>query len=400
MPAIWPEGIYLIQLLSSVLEGTKPNQPPDQLDWEKLYCLASNHKVANMAYYALQDLDHDHQPSQGVMKKFRVECRKALAVEATQHITVEQILKIFEENQIACMPLKGYLIKYLYPQPDMRLMADIDILFKNEQTENVKQLMQKLGFTVEHQGGNHDVYCKKPFMNIEMHRRLISEDSPYSHYLSRTWERANLKASSSFNYELSLEDFYIYTLIHLTKHYIGGGTGIRSFMDIYVYKRRYQNEMDWNYIQTELETIKLWEFEKSITGLNNVWFGKAQSNEFYDDMTKFIFSSGAYGTLNQAILSSLSKSVSEKQSLKTAKYLFLWSSFLPHFNTMKISYPFLSTLPLLLPVCWILRGIRCLLFNREHSWQKIKQVSSAVDGDIIRLHNLHKSVGLYTERSV
>lgn len=394
MPSIWLEGIYLIHLLSSVLKGAKPDQPPDQLDWEKLYHLSYNHKVANIAYYALQRLDHDLQPSQGVMRKFRVECRKALAIEATQHITVEQILKTFEENQIACMPLKGYLIKYLYPQPDMRLMADIDILFKNEQTENVEQLMQKLGFMVEHQGGNHDVYSKKPFINIEMHRRLVSEDSPYSNYLSRTWERANLKANSRVIYELSLEDFYIYTLIHLTKHYIGGGTGIRSFMDIYVYKRRYGNVMDWNYIQAELNKIKLWEFEKSITGLNNVWFDKAPSNETYDDMTKYILSSGVYGTLNQAILSSISKSVSEKRSLKTTKIQYLWKLFFPNLNTMKASYPILSTLPLLLPVCWVLRGMRCLLLKRNHSWQKIKQVRAAADGEIIRLHNLHRSVGL------
>lgn len=53
--------------------------------------------------------------------KFKSDYKKGMAKEATQHITVEQILKTFEENHIACMPLKGYLVKYLYPQPDMRL---------------------------------------------------------------------------------------------------------------------------------------------------------------------------------------------------------------------------------------------------------------------------------------
>ena len=88
--------------------------------------------------------------------KFKSDYKKGMAKEATQHITVEQILKTFEENHIACMPLKGYLVKYLYPQPDMRLMADVDILIKDEQAEQVKKLMMDFGFTVEHQGGNHD----------------------------------------------------------------------------------------------------------------------------------------------------------------------------------------------------------------------------------------------------
>ncbi|MDD2235026.1 MAG: nucleotidyltransferase family protein, partial [Desulfitobacteriaceae bacterium] len=97
-------------------------------------------------------------------------------------------------------------------------------------------------------GGNHDIYYKKPFLNIEMHRRLISVESPYSDYLNKTWYRAKLKDSCKYTYELSLEDFYIYLLIHLSKHYAGGGTGIRSFLDIWLYHRRYAKEMNWNYL--------------------------------------------------------------------------------------------------------------------------------------------------------
>jgi len=395
MFAIQPEGIYLIHLLSSVLQDNQPPQPPESLDWERLYHLSSRHKVATMACYGINRLDSDNKPPQAVMRKFQVDCKKAVAIEATQHITVEQVLKIFEENQIASMPLKGYLIKYLYPQPDMRLMADVDILFKNEQTKTVKQLMLGLGFTVGEQGGEHDVYYKKPFMNLEMHRRLISEDSPYSHYLSRTWNRARLKSGSKFTYELALADFYIYTLIHLTKHYTHGGTGIRSFMDLYVYKGRYGNDMDWNYIQAELETIKLWEFEKSISGLNQVWFDKAPSNEFYDEMMNFILSSGAYGTINQALLSSISTTISDKRSIGAAKNLYRQTLFFPRLNTMKKSYPLLGTLPFLLPLCWVLRGLKCLLFKHKNTWQMINEVRSIAGEDLIELHNLHKKAGLW-----
>lgn len=394
MSAIQPEGIFLIHLLSSVLHGTQPPRPLESLDWERLYHLSERHKVANMACYGINRLDSDSKPPQEVMRKFQVDCKKAVAIEATQHITVEQVLKNFEENQIACMPLKGYLIKYLYPQPDMRRMADIDILFKNEQTEKVKQLMLGSGFTVEHQGGNHNVYYKKPYMDLEMHRRLVSEDSPYSNYLSQIWDRVSLKAGSKFIYELSLEDFYIYILIHLTKHYTNGGMGIRSFMDIYVYKGRYGNEMDWNYIQTELEKIKLWEFEKSISGLNQVWFGKAPSNEFYDEMTNFILSSGAYGTRKQAMLSSISTNISDKRSLGTARNMYSWKLFFPVLNTMKTSYPLLDRLPFLLPMCWVLRGMKCLLFKYKYTWQMINQVRSVADEDLIKLHDLHRKAGL------
>lgn len=123
-----------------------------------MYKLSARHGVANMVFYGINWLNGDKKPPREVMMKFQNDYKKAVAKEATQHITVEQILRTFEENSITCMPLKGYLVKYLYPRPDIWLMAYVDILFRTEQAEQVKKLMQGLGFTVEHHEGNHDAY--------------------------------------------------------------------------------------------------------------------------------------------------------------------------------------------------------------------------------------------------
>ncbi|MDD4238164.1 MAG: nucleotidyltransferase family protein [Desulfotomaculaceae bacterium] len=394
MRIIQPEKQYLIHLLASVIKDMQPSNPPGEMDWEKLYRFAVRHGVANMAWYGLNRLKGDSKPTQEVRTKFRSDCAKAIAKEATQHITVEQILKTFEENGIACMPLKGYLVKYLYPRPDMRLMADVDILIKGEQAGPVQKLMVGLGFTVERLGGNHDIYYKRPFMNMEMHRRLISEDSPYNEYLSKTWDRAKLKDGCKCTYQLTHEDFYIYLLIHLTKHYAGGGTGVRSFLDIYLYNQCYGGRMDWNYIWTEVDKINLREFAENILGLCEVWFGNAQSKELYEEMTAYIFSSGAYGSRRNSIISSVSRKAGKKQSIRAASQLYRVKLFFPPLSTMKILYPFLAAMPLLLPACWVLRGIRSLLFKRRHTFQMLHQVHSLSEEDILRMGNLHKKAGL------
>jgi hypothetical protein len=387
-----PEQQYLIHLLASVLHDARPQNPPEYLAWEKLYRLSVRHGVANMVFYGLKRLNADQKPPQELMGKFHTEYRKAIAKEATQHIAVEQILSAFEENGIDCMPLKGYLIKYLYPQPDMRLMADVDILFKNEQTEQVKKLMLELGFTLEHQGGNHDVYYKKPFMNIEMHRRLVAENSPYSAYLSKTWDRATLKSGCRCIWQLSPEDFYIYLLIHLTKHYTGGGTGIRSFIDIWVYHCHDQDALDWDYVRTELEAINLREFAENIRAIGEVWFGSGQSNGLYEEMTEYIILSGAYGTKKHSIISATSIRADQKRL--PSKYAYWLQLFFPPLKTLKISYPFLTAWPSLLPACWVLRGIKSLLFKRSHTFHMISAVHSVSGDDVARMESLHKKAGL------
>lgn len=391
---IQPEQSYLIHLLSSVLHDTEPQSPQPNLDYEMLFRQAVQHGVANMAFYGLNRLEAKWQPPQDVMGKFRQEHIKAMAREATQHLAVEQILKSFEESGIACMPLKGYLIKYLYPKPDMRLMADIDILFKTEQSAKVKKIMQGHGYTVKSQGGNHDIYYRHPYMNIEMHHRLVSESSPYSCYLDKVWDRASLKPGYQYTYQLSCEDCYIYLLIHLTKHYSGGGTGIRSFMDIWVYRRCYKDEMNWQYIESELDTVHLREFAENICGLGEAWFGSAQSNELYQEMSAYIFSSGIYGTRKHSLMSSLNSVTGKKHSIRTAKHLYRLKLFFPPLSTMKIQYPFLKALPFLLPVAWMLRGFRSLIYKRKHTFHMLKNVHSVSGEDVAWLGNLHKKAGL------
>lgn len=135
------ERAYLIQLLTAVLHECEPPQPPENLKWEKLYKLSVRHSVSNMACCGIIRLSQEQQPSSVIMKSFQTDYKKSIAREAIQHITLEQILQAFEEHQIACLPLKGILVKYLYPRPDMRTMADLDILFQDELPEEQVQSM-------------------------------------------------------------------------------------------------------------------------------------------------------------------------------------------------------------------------------------------------------------------
>ena len=84
------------------------------------------------------------------------------------------VLNRLEEAGIWYMPLKGAVLKDLYPRFGMREMADNDILFDAERAGDVRRIMTGLGFSVEeYDEGNHDAYHKRPVSNFEMHRTLF-----------------------------------------------------------------------------------------------------------------------------------------------------------------------------------------------------------------------------------
>ena len=63
-----------------------------------------------------------------------------------------RLFERMEKGQIWYMPLKGTVIKELYPSIGMRQMSDFDILFDKKYAENVREIMLDLGFTCEHFG--------------------------------------------------------------------------------------------------------------------------------------------------------------------------------------------------------------------------------------------------------
>jgi hypothetical protein len=54
---------------------------------------------------------------------------------------------------------------------------------------------------------------------------------------------------------LEPEDFYIYQMGHLYKHYSKGGSGIRSVLDTYIYLKRYEDILDRGYLDKEFEKM-------------------------------------------------------------------------------------------------------------------------------------------------
>ena len=376
-----PEGYYFIALLAAVLHNQVPPPLPPGLDLERLYKLAVWHSVANMACYALLRLET--LPAPDVMKPFQQARSRGIAKEARQELEVGLILSALEDHRIKCIPLKGYIIKNLYPQPDMRLMADVDILIEASQLEKAGEIMLSLGYTAEHIGGNHDVYYKRPVMNIELHRALFAESNDVLYnYFGTGWERARLTAGSSYRYEMSSEDFYIYLLAHMAKHYRGGGTGIRSIMDVWVYTRHYKDQLDWNYINTELEKAGLYDFAQSMQELSEQWFGGDITREINQEMSTFILANGTYGTIRNAAINRFIQGKKDQDSFTMAKVKYSLRILFPNLQHMIILFPILDKLPFLLPVCWALRGIRTVLFRRENLRLNLGNISAITESSI------------------
>lgn len=378
----------ILSLIKSAVAGEKISVSED-FDWKSAAEISVKHHIAVLVYYGAYNSGIKiPEPYSAVLNKHVL---NSVQFEEKQKREAEMVYKAFNDGETEFLPLKGAITKKYYPQPEMRYMCDVDMLIKQEQYPKIKEIMEGLGFefVVE---SNHEYVWKRKYLNLELHKYLIpSYNKDYYDYYGTGWKRAQKKSHSE--YELGREDFLIYIFTHLAKHYRDSGVGIKHFADIWVYKRAEKN-LDEEYINSELAKLQLAEFYKNSMKLLDVWFEGRKSDDMTDFMTKWIFSSGAYGTPeNNNLSAALKETKVFKDSGHRQAGLYIRKIFLP-LEKMKGRYTVLKKAPYLLPVMWIVRLLDLVLFKRKNISESNKRLRELTDENINNYEKALNYVGL------
>ncbi len=275
--------------------------------------------------------------------------------DAQQAYAAETLFELFEKNGIYCMPLKGIRTKQFYPYPEFRTMGDLDILYKEDQTKKLKQVMQDAGYKFGGYNIKHDEY-EKDGVTIEMHRDVLFRLTNAYDYFADIWERAIHAKGKQYIYEMSLEDHYLHSVCHLAEHFVRGGIGIRMVLDIYILSET--PRMDKAYVQRQLKALKLQKFEENIRSLAQLWFSddeKTVRTEVSDELENYALSGGIFGSRETARRNGT--------VLYESKNKFVKQLVFPSYEVMKTSCPWLKT-PILLPAAWLVRYKRALTASR------------------------------------
>lgn len=344
---------YLIKLLSAAVNETLSPEPGDGVDFDLVYKSAKLHSVVNTSFYAVEKLKN--KPEKELYKKWMNERNMSVHRNMIQAAEYGELTDAFRENKIDFLPVKGFPLCELYPRPDYRYMSDIDILVRKEDLKKADALIKNMGYMPRLVGTvHHDEFVKPPFTTVELHHELMNMDSPllYSYYAD-IFDRC--RKVDSFEYRMSDEDFYIYTLVHTYKHFSVGGTGIRSVMDIYLMNKKRLPRLNSAYIEGELKKIRLWDFNKMIVSIGEKWFSSGDVDNFSKEEL-YIISSGTYGTFYNSVKN-------RKGGKKGAG--FLVSRLFPSSNWMKDHYHVLRKCPFLLPVMYVYRIFKGVFVKRD-----------------------------------
>ncbi len=350
-----------------------------------IYTAAARHSLDALVTTALEAV--------GIVSK-RAAALKLQSVRKSVMFDKERarILSEFEKRGIKYLPLKGIILKDLYPAVGLRQMADNDILFDASFRKEVRSIMLGDGYEISSFGlGHHDIYLKKPVYNFELHVSLFSRSGKklFYDYFSNIFERAKSDGVSKFGYRLSDEDFYVYLKAHEYKHYTDSGTGLRSLVDVFVYLSKKEDELDMNYISSECEALGISQYEEKTRLVSKKIFNPdiAEKLVRHDrglcelpietSESEFLYAfmdSTTYGTNEKMLENIVNKQNKGRDQATSAKLVYLLGLVFPPLDFYEDVYPGALKKKYLIPFLWIRRCFAIIFKRPKKALSKIKRV--------------------------
>ena len=376
----------IVELIKCSLSGETP-KIDEAFDFEKAYDFAQERQITPLIYFAAADIPRFADTV--AVKKFFKSTADMSYYCLVQNELINRVSEAFKKNKISHLLLKGAVIREMYPRLGMRFMTDADILIKEEEYSKIIPLMTELGF-VEKYESDHEYVWRNGGFSIELHKRLVpSYNKDYNEYFGDSWKLATIKDEKTCEYKMSIEDNFVYSFVHYAMHYRNGGIGVKHVIDFYVIMQK-NPELDFRYIEKELEKLQLLKFWQNTKKLLDVWFCGAEATELTDFMTAKIFDSGAFGTAENHVFSEAVRTSNVGKGIKIKR---LVSLIVPPYFAMCQKYRFLRKMPVALPFMWIFRWFH-LLFTPSKIKARKKELDMLSSDGVNKYQNELDYVGL------
>ena len=351
---------YLAELIHAQFEGRTPGDIPEELKFDDIFRIAKDN---HMEYLFLGALLKQEGISPEWKDSLRERVMCSVVRTMTQVMELKELERRFEEKGIVNQPMKGARLKFLYPSPEMREMSDIDVLIGEDCMDKAAEELREMGYTLAQSVKHHDIYKKKPFMVVEAHRAMYDKmvDMKQYEYFSNL-SRAVLRDGCQYTYDFNQEDFYVYMIAHMAKHFYAMGCGIRNLVDIYVYLNARGEHMDRSYVREELDKLGLRVFAEQMEELAYVWMEHKPNTQFHQQVFDYMLNSGIYGKDENGIWNKFSEEKMKDKDVTKLRLKFWY--FFPPVSYMAEYYPWLEDRPFLLPVAWGIRFCRGIFMKK------------------------------------
>lgn len=368
---------YIVQILNHSIHNKKMELDTNEdISWKDILEECKSHNIEALVYYGI------HSNTLKTIDKETLESWKKQTfmsnIYQINHIKqISNVLSIFNDKNIPVIVLKGLVIRDLYPKSELRTMGDADILVHEKDMETVINILNSLGYEEESRNTYH-IEFEKGNSHIEVHWLLTNEgmfkgmDEFNNHIWSNT---KKVKIGESNALSMCDEDLLLYLCIHMAKHFINSGFGIRQVCDVFLLVDQRNKFIDWNRFMIKAKRSGIDKFTMSIFAICNKLFGmsipdeleqyKIREEKNINLIIDAIFANGVHGHSDKIAIRAKQLAY-ENNNNKASIIASFRRVYFPSSDKLGDKYGYAKKYKLLLPVAWIHRFVNTI-FRKDYS---------------------------------
>ena len=373
---------FFLNILQCALDGRRLTATEDVTteQWGEILSLANKHNVLPLVY----DVVFGH-PNLANSTALRSQVRQLVML---QTVKTSQFMQVYGQLKAkGCKPLvvKGFVCRSLYPQPDLRLSTDEDLLTPTEQFGLCCQVFEDYGMSTDMTEAEMAAAYEVPFrktdgpLYVELHKSLFPPQSDAYGDWNRFFDKAGEKAIETDGvYTLGHTDHMFYLICHAFKHFLHSGFGIRQLCDMAVYANAYGNLINWEEVHKNCCEINAQTFAATLFVIAEKYLvlngEKSCLPQYFMDeavdetnMLADLLSAGVFGgaTMSRKHSSNMTlEAVTADKQGKTAKKP-LKNTLFPPAEKLKDRYIYLEEKPYMLPIAWADRMVNYIKESRS-----------------------------------
>lgn len=390
----------VLNLLSSAM-FQKPFNADKEVCWKAVFDECKAQSVISLAFSALPK----NEVSQKIYAHWKALVNESLAVNSKINYAHTLINELMNQAKIPYVILKGCASAEYYDDPLLRTMGDVDFYVPSSYFERADKLLLKNGFQSNNINHEYEKAYTKDGVIYELHNTINGVPGgkvgiKISHYFDDVFDKAELKHFDLAEY-YSPSPFHhgLVMLLHVARHMITGGIGLRHFCDWAVFVDKVDNDFVPMF-EDKLKQVGLWRFAQIISQFCALylgatycsWMGKIEK-ELLQDLNEDIFAGGNFGhkDLKRAdeakfITSRKKGGVNNDSNVKQA--------LLSANEIVRRHWRFADKVPIVYPAGWMFFGGRYAIRAAIGKREKVK-VSTLVKGAEKR-KKIYSCINLFT----
>jgi len=390
----------MLYLFSCAVHGIKPDNNPDY-SLNEIYMNAMRQGILPLVLVAMDDLDLDGETliSYTPLRHHLDNLRMMAISNMRSNNIVYNAIKQLNENGFCCCVLKGATIADLYSNKNFRISMDTDVYIDADNKKVIKKaikVFEEHGFVFSGipPHTNHYIAQHEAAGILELHYNLYHELFADVWFDNKTALAEPFRiVKTHLNLEiptLGVTDGYIYMCLHIVKHFLAEGTGIRPIMDFLLYTKCYKEEIDYRRFSEIMHYLKFNKFVDLMMciGVKHLGFSKEDLCPFdcdeatADEVLLDIEGGGLFGH-DEEWRKGFSMVYNEQRfkRFKDDDYVEFMKTWeferkIHSGYVMRQRYPYVAKYRFLLPVAWIHRIVNYVIrsiFNKSKATDKLDE---------------------------